>query len=189
MRRIVSLFAAAAAALILTGCGSLFNLQLFITGEQTSLEKQVLGSYSALGEDLMLYGSVRGVDEEGSLVPPPATTDSMRAAFNAMRNREYNRDDVERLLVTGHAGEGNEGLLVPLEGGAPLTGLDPGFVMRIIEEENRDREAIITRLQETIGQTQDAERGEIARIFADLNQDAAPAGASVQERDGKWTRK
>lgn len=181
---------AALALLLATGCGgSLFNFQLFVVGEQTSLEKQVLGTYSALGENLLLYSSVRGVDEEGNLVVPPATTDSMRATYQAMRNREYNRDDIERILAAGHAGEGRDGLLVSLEGGAFVPGLTPSQIAALIAEENADRLIVLERLQETVGAANEASRDDVARIFADLNRDAAPDNTRVQDARGNWSRK
>ncbi len=175
--------------LMLTGCsGSLLDFNLFIVGEQTSLEKQVLGTYSSLGEDLLVYSSVRGVDEEGNLRLPPETTESERTAFEAMRNREYNRDDIELILRTGVAGETNDGKLVPREGNLSATGLSRETIVRIFEEENNDRETILNRLMQTAdGGTENAE--EISWIFATLNHDLAPEGSWIQRRDGSWSRK
>lgn len=175
--------------LVLSGCGSLFNLDLFFVGEQTSLEQQVLGTYSELGEDLMLYSSVRAVDPDGSLSPPPPATDSQRAAFDAMRNREYNRDDIDRLLRLGVFGEAGTGLLVRREQDAPGTLLSQEEIGLLLEEENADRQAILDRLLTTTPGVTEANRDEVVNVFANLNRDAAPAGSWVQTRTGEWTRK
>lgn len=180
---------AAAVALATTGCGKLFDFRLQIVGEQTSLERQVLGTYGALGEDLLAYSSVRGVAPDGSLVLPPPATDSQRAAFAAMRNREYNRDDIDRLLAAGALGESRTGAIeVRDEALLATPGLAADEARVIIEEENNDRATILGRLIETTGGA-DANRAEVEWIFAKLNIDRAPAGAWVQDRAGNWSRK
>lgn len=188
-RILLPVLLAAIALATATGCtGNLFGLNLFIVGEQTSLEKQVLGTYSALGEDLLVYSSVRGVDPNGRIAPRPETTESQRAAFAAMRNREYNRDDIDRMLASKVAGESNTGTLVRRDGSAAAIGFSDADIDRLIGEENTDRDAVLKRLMETSGTT-DAQRAEVAWIFARLNQDSAPANTWVQRRDGTWSVK
>lgn len=188
--RISGLLLPAVALMTLTGCGrSLFNVNFFIVGEQTSLEKQVLGTYGALGEDLLLYSSVRGVDEDGSLKTPPPATDSQQAAFAAMRNREYNRDDINALLSAGVVGEANNGLLEWRDRNAAMPeGLTTEQVEQIVEEENRDRGVVLGRLMDTVPGIDDSKRREVERIFAGLNLEEAPEGAWVQGEDGSWGR-
>ncbi len=185
MTRFISLFAA---VLFTASCSSLIDVNLFVVGEQTALEKQVLGTYSALGEDLLVYSSVRGVDTDGSLNTPPPATESQRAAFAAMRNREYNRDDVQQLLLSGAVGEGFSGMLVSRENSEAPATLSEAEVRQVLIEENADREAILLRLVETSG-VDEGSRGEVVAIFADINRDAAPEGSWVQGRGGEWARK
>lgn len=186
-RRIASV-ALLAAALLAAGCGRLFDVNLFVVGEQTALEKQVLGTYSALGEDLLVHASVRGVAEDGSLKVPPPATASQRAAFDAMRNREYNRDDVDALLAAGIVGEGIDGMLAPRPEPHGVVDLTAEERTRAVEEENRDRVAVLARLVETSG-TGEADRAAVAAIFAGINRDAAPRGAWVERAAGQWSRK
>ena len=176
------------AALATAGCGGI-NVNLFVVGEQTSLEKQVLGSYAALGEDILLYSSVRAVDEEGNLKPPPEMTESQRAAVQAMRNREYNRDDITRLLANGVVGETNDGMLERRDLSVEIAGLDQSEREQVITEENNDRRALVERLLETSNVDTDEDRAEVRWLFATLNQDRAPDGAWIQTRGGGWTRK
>jgi len=181
-----------AAMLLSSGCASsLFNVNLNVVGEQTALEKQVLGTYKSLGEDLMIYSSVRGVDEGGALKTPPPATASQRAACLAMKNREYNRDDVIRILRAGIAGEANTGLLTARAEAAALAieGLTREQVMKIIDEENRDRAAVIERLVATTPGISKEQTVQVGRIFAGLNQDVAPGGAWIQNEDETWRRK
>lgn len=179
-----------AIAAIGAGCGGpFFGVNLFVVGEQTSLEKQVLGTYSALGEDLLVYSSVRAVAPDGSLATPAPATDSQQAAFQAMRNREYNRDDIERMLRLGVVGEENTGLLGERDFTIPVPNLETADVRRLVDEENADRRAILERLGATALTPGEDRRAEVAWIFARLNQDAAPVGAWIQDRTGNWGRK
>lgn len=184
-------FGILAATLVAAGCSSLLNVSLNVVGEQTALEKQVLGTYKSLGEDLMIYSSVRGVDESGALKTPPASTDSQRAACAAMRNREYNRDDIRRILAAGVAGEGNDGRLVLRKEAATETveGLTRAQVLELIEEENADRMVIVERLAATTPNVTGAQRTQIGGVFAQLNHEIAPAGTWLQNPDGSWRRK
>lgn len=177
-------------SLILSGCGGPFlDLNFFVLDEQTSLEKQVLGSYSEIGSDLTAYSSVRGVSPDGSMQTPPEKTSSQQQAFNAMRNQRYNSDDVNRLLSNRIVGEGNEGLLVLEESVNPAFGLTMDQVDQLIEEENRDRQILIDRLMETtVAETSDKRR-EVAWIFAQINQETAPAGTRIQMKNGEWKTK
>lgn len=189
----MTVLALAVAVLGTAGCsGRLFDIQLFIVGEQTSLEKQVQGTYSALNSNLLMYSSVRGVDENGDLVTPPPVTDSQQAAFEAMRNREYNLDDVQLLLRNGVVGEARDGLLEVRDLSASVAGLDQDAMQAIIDEENGDRQTILERLRQTTSADDMADEQrteEIGWIFAQINQDRAPEGAFVQDRAGRWIQK
>lgn len=191
MRKTLVAIPLLAAMLALSGCGRLFDVNLFFVGEQTSLERQVLGTYSALGEDLLVYSSVRGVQPDGSLRASPETTESQRRAFNAMRNRDYNRDDIERLLAAGFVGEDNRGMLRTQSPDDPnaLPSLTANQVEQLVREENNDRQLILARLLETSPAVTDEEIPQVMWIFATLNQDAAPEGSWVQDRSGNWRQK
>jgi hypothetical protein len=180
IQRPLALMLLCACAALSLGCQArLFDVNLFVVGEQTSLEKQVLGSYNALGENLLVYSSVRGVDPDGELRELPPATDSQRAAFAALRNREYNADDVQAILAAGLAGEGRDALMQWREEDA----------RRIVEEENADREVLLARLMQTTPGAAPTDEAEVRWILAGLNGGAAPAGAWIEGRDGTWRRR
>ena len=178
------------ASFLLGGCGTLFEIDLTVVGEKTALERQVLGTYQDLGRDLTVYSSVRAVQPDGSLEPPPPTTESQREVLRAINNRRYNRDDLDTLLSAGVLGEANDGLVMMRQSEQlPVGDLTSDLVDQILEEENQDRETIIARLVKTTPGVTEGQRGEVAWIFAQLNQDLAPAGAPVQNREGEWRQK
>lgn len=188
-------FGIPAAALLLvlvgTGCAQrLFGINLFVVGEKTSLEQQVLGNYAEIGRDLSAYASVRGVDTDGSLKPAPRTTDSQAQVLQALGNRRYNRDDLDTLLAGGVVGEGRDGKLVLLQQEPQAVGqMTPELVATLISEENRDRGIILERLMQTTPGVKEGDAAEVAWIFATLNQDLAPAGARIQTKAGAWKSK
>ena len=192
LKTLVGGFVLLAGALLSTACtGSLFNVDLFVVGEQTSLEKQVLGTYNSLGENLLIYSSVRGVADDGSLKVSPPATESQESTYLAMRNREYNRGDVEVILREGIAGEANDGMLVLRPEAAPQTiaDLTREEVERVVAEENADRETVLDRLVRTTPGVDESSRADVGWIFAGLNRDLAPDGVWIQTRDGEWVRK
>lgn len=188
IRRFAPICALAIALAATAGCGSLFDVNLFVVGEQTALEKQVLGTYSALGEDLLVYSSVRGVEPDGSLKTPPPATESQRAALAAMRDREYNRDDIDALLAAGVVGEGIDGMLAPRPEPHGPVAIPAEEAARAIAEENAARAVVLGRLTETSG-VASADSAAVAAIFAGINRDAAPRNAWVQRAGGDWVRK
>lgn len=174
-----------------SGCTRPFlGINLFVVGERTALERQVLGTYEQLGRDLTAYASVRGVNPDGSLSPPPEVTESQAGALQAMNNRRYNRDDVEQLLLGQVVGEGRDGLLVRLmDPLVPTPELSVEFMRELIAEENADREVLLARLMETTPGATPEDEEAVAWVFAGLNHDNAPEGSLVQRRDGVWRMK
>lgn len=178
------------ALLLSAGCGSLLNIRLFVVGRQTALERQVLGTYEDLGQDVLSFSSVRGVSPDGELVTPPPATPSQAGAMRAMRNREYNADDVQAILLSGIAGEGNDGMITRRTETITAVGtMSAELVQRVINEENEDRRVLIRRLLATTPGVTDADAPEVIQIFAGIQSDAAPTGAWIQDRNGNWRRK
>lgn len=180
-----------ALAFSLSGCGGpLLGVNVFVVGERTSLEKQVLGNYRALNADFESFGSVRGVDEFGQIRQPPPVTDSKRAAVLAMQNRAYNRDDVTDFLRAGFFGENNQGTLTLFD--EALDAEPPArqeFIRAVAAEENEDRETLIRRLIETTPGVRPEDHGRVRSLFASLNRDTAPTGSRVQREDDTWSVK
>lgn len=178
-------------SILQAGCaGNLFGINLTAVGEKTALEKQVLGSYEQIGRDLSVYASVRGVDPSGSLKEPPPATESQQATMAALNNRRYNRDDLDILLSAGAIGEASNGLVVVRdEATLKATSIGEELARQVIAEENKDRETILERLVATTPGVTEANREDVAWVFATLNHDLAPTGTPIQRRDGSWVIK
>ncbi|MFP4379673.1 MAG: DUF1318 domain-containing protein [Candidatus Sumerlaeia bacterium] len=181
-------FVLAAGVMMLAACsGNLLQVDVFVVGERSSLEKQVLGTYRSLGDDFQAYGSVRGVDEDGQIRVPPPITESKQVAIRAMQNRAYNRDDVSEFLSRGLVGENRDGMLEIFEERlANQPGVSADFLRLVVREENQNRQTILERLIQTSPGVEAGQDEKIRSIFASLNRDAAPQGARVQMEDGSW---
>lgn len=185
--RVYILAAIVALIPLLNGCGGqLFGVNLVFVGEQTALERQVLGTYEEIGRDLTTFSSVRAVDPDGNIIVPPPMTGSQAEVMRALNNRRYNRDDLDVLLTAGVVREGNDGMLSINPEAPEEWPLQEAMTRQIIEEENRDREVILNRLMQTTPGVEEGDREEVAWILATLNQQAAPGSSLVQERDGRW---
>ncbi|WP_239027786.1 hypothetical protein [Geomonas subterranea] len=67
------------AVLLLAGGGcTLAKVDVNVVSERTSLENQVLGTYNALSEDVLLVASVRGVSPTGKVETPPKHSPNSR---------------------------------------------------------------------------------------------------------------
>ncbi len=176
--RSLNLSAALALLSLLLGC-SLQAPELVVTGERTALERQVLGSYQQLNENLWLLASTRQQEdslqlgaEQGSLL-------------EAVRRRRFNRDDLISLLASGWLGEGLEGQLVLRMGRG---GIDPHLELvreRVLRQENEDRGVLLDRLRRLNPGAED----EVSAVFRGILLDESPNGSWVQLDDGGWKRK
>lgn len=175
-----------------SGCfrkmSGLVDVNVQIVDEKTLLERQILGEYASLEKDLVLVASVRSVDTEGRLAPLPSFPPGQRRALEALRIREFYRDDVDALKLEGVFGEANDGKLVLRES----KGLDAKraqLAKTVLEAENGARRALVDRILETNETLAPADRPKVERVFAQMNRDGARPGEWIQAEDGTWTRK
>ena len=157
-----------------------------ITGEKTALEKQILGTYARIEEDVWMVASVRS-SEAGEKV---VISEEKKQVLEAMQSREFNKDDIDEFKKDGCVGENNQGLL-ELRLCAKLE-KDPEYkalVQRIVEEDNRDRKIIMKRVIEVNENIQAEGEAEVAAVFAKMNRDNARPGEWIQLPDSKWTKK
>jgi hypothetical protein len=96
----------------LAGC-TLAKVDVNVVSERTALENQVLGSYNALSDDVLLVASVRGVDPTGKITIPPRKSREYQNAVMAMETLAFHEDDVDAFKRLGWVGENNVGLLAP----------------------------------------------------------------------------
>ncbi len=175
-----------------TGCwqklSGLVDVNVQVVDEKTLLERQLLGAYEGLEQDLVLVASVRSIDTEGRLVPLPSFPPGQRRALEALRIREFYRDDVDRLKKGGELGEGKDGFL-RLREEQKLDARGKALATNVLEAENGARKALVDRILETNETLTPADRPKVETVFAQMNRDAAREGEWLEGEDGRWTQK
>jgi uncharacterized protein YdbL (DUF1318 family) len=178
----------------LAGC-TLAKLDVNVVSERTALENQVLGSYNALSDDVLLVASVRGVDPTGKITIPPRKSREYQNAVMAMETLAFHEDDVDAFKRLGWVGENNVGLLTPFPINREKAPDDlQAFAARYPQEEfnsvvkqvNQAREVVMMRVVETNVAFTQEDLPEIKKVFAKLNGEKALPGEKIQKEDGSW---
>jgi hypothetical protein len=170
--------------LILSGC-TIKTPEVSFTSERTALERQILGTYQTIAEDAWMVSSTRSTTAQEIEIP-----ESKKLVLDAFANRRFNADDIEDFKKDGIAGENTSGLLTILPTGRYNDDTEyRQLVDRIIEEENRDRKIIMTRIVEIHSAVNPLDHEAVASVFAKMNQDASPSGTPIQSEDGTWESK
>ncbi len=154
-----------------------------ITGEKTALENQVMGDYAKIKEDAWMIASERG---SGDL----KITADRRDVVEAVRDREFLKDDVTELKLKGLLGENQNGLLEIVDRDE-LEKLDKVFrenAVRVYEKENKARTLIMKRIIETDAKYNAAPE-EVYSSFFNMNLSESPDKTYYRNKKGVWTRK
>lgn len=183
--------------LTLGGC-TLADVKVEMLSERTALENQVLGSYNALDTRMLLTASVRGVDSEGNIGRPPASSREQRNVIAAMQTIDFHADDIDLFKQAGWVGENNRGLIEPFglsHENVPDHLKD--MALRFSQEEftavvNQVNESRLKIMRHVIYMNEavtEENFDQVVRIFAKVEAERAAAGARIQTEDGRWTIK
>lgn len=188
------LFFFGASFLFLFSC-TLAEVRINVVSERTALENQVLGSYNALAQDVLLVASVRGVDPLGRINTPPRKSREHQDAIESMQTLAFHADDVEAFKRLGWVGENNEGSLTtfPIDKKNVPDDLKD-FASRYQEDEfkavvkdvNHGREVIMRRVVEINENFSQEDLPKIRKIFGKLNRENSLPGEKIQKEDGSW---
>lgn len=175
-------------ALLLHGCA--FNFEL--KSQRTSLENQILGSYKAIDDDVVLASSVRALDKDGK-TKKDEKSEFAQKAIRAKQNQEFNRDDLDEMKIDQIVGEGADGFIAILPDSiGRLKAAKPSqqnLAIVLVEEENRDREIIWQRMIDQSENLNAKDLAEVRKTYAKLQREASPAGSWIQDESKKWQQK
>ncbi|NRA44599.1 MAG: DUF1318 domain-containing protein [Oligoflexales bacterium] len=150
---------------------------------KTDLEKQVLGEYRSVDNELILMSTVRG-KKLGLL----ASNDPVELA---KQNQKFNQDDLEELKNLQILGEGNDGKvrLVPLS--ISKIASPKAKIMRlariILDEENSDRMML---WQDTLAKGQKSlSLVQVQKTYMEAKRKQTTVGQWYQDDKGTWIRK
>lgn len=176
------------------GC-TLAKVDVNVVSERTALENQVLGSYNALSDDVLLVASVRGVDPTGKIKTPPRKSREYQNAVTAVETLAFHEDDLDAFKRLGWVGENNQALLtdfpmkvenVPDDLQAFANGYPRDEFLSVVKQVNRSREVIMMRVVATNADFTEEDLPEIKKVFAKLNREKALPGEKIQKEDGSW---
>ncbi len=167
--------------------------EVSFTSERTAMEKQILGSYRTIEEDAWMIASVRstGGGKVSSYDKPTINLPTgKREALEAFAERKFNADDIEDFKKAETVGETAQGLLIIRSDQKYNENADyRALVDTVVAEENRDRQIIMARLVEVNSTINPLDQTSVARVFAQMNQEASPPGTWIQKEDGNWVKK
>lgn len=178
-----------------TGC-TLAKVDVNVVSQRTALENQVLGSYNALSDDVLLVASVRGVDPAGKIKTPPRKSREHQNAVMAIETLTFHEDDVDAFKRLGWVGENNLGLLTafpmnkenaPDDFQAFAARYPEDEFLSVVKQVNQAREVVMMRVVETHADFTEKDLSRIKRVFAKLNREKALPGEKMQTEDGVWT--
>lgn len=182
-------------ALLLGGC-TLAKVDVNVVSERTSLENQVLGTYNALSEDVLLVASVRGVSPTGKVDAPQKHTPEHQEAAQALEAIAFHADDVDSFKRLGWVGENLDGTLTPFERALPekapadlkafAARFSEGEFKQVVDEVNRSREILMLRVVRTNENFTAKDLPAIRKVFARINRQNSAPGTRVQGDDGRW---
>jgi len=169
---------------LVCGC-AIQTPEVRITGEKTALENQILGQYARLQEEVWMLVSYRALDSTSQ-----SFSQERRQVLEAIRNRMFNRDDVEEFKLDGAVGEALTGLLVVRP--SAKYEQDENYRTRldtVVSQENRDRGVIMVRIVELETNLDTQESEKVTEVFARLNQEGSVKGTWIEASPGRWEKK
>ncbi len=157
-----------------------------ITGEKTALENQVIGTYQEIEQDSWTIASVRsaGPGKKATI------SNEKKKVLTAVKNRKFNKDDINEFKREGVIGENNQGILEVRD--FEKLNKNAGYKKRIeqvVANENKDRAIIRNRTIQINEQVAAAGEKAVARVFAKIYQDESEANTWIQADDGSWIKK
>lgn len=183
------------ALLIFTGCSSTPSCiviappSIHLTGEKTSVEKQMVGEYQELEKDAWVVSSVKtGVSQQEEKAVEDATD---RELLKALKIRQLNEDTINAYKDEGAMGETAQGLLTyrttDTYESSPFKKEE---LLRILRVENQARTVVFQRsVSVEKGESRQEKIQEYARNFASEQRALASEGHWIQQPGGEWTRK
>ena len=148
--------------------------------QKTALENQLIGEMLPLTEEELLLASVRSETE--------AQTFASQPSIAARRRQLFNRDDIIEFKKKGCLGESLKAQLVfqPCE----LADQENSSLRRkLIEEENKDREVIITWFIINDPTLAPSDRNQVIEIYRQLLIRQSPTGTPIQKTAASWSPK
>ncbi len=186
--------------LLLTSCGKSINCciiklpPLTFTSERTSLEKQILGTYKEIRDDVWIVSSAQTV--EGLKIS--STTNTNRAqelnidfkVIKALETIEYDKEKVISYKTNLLIGENNEGFLSYRENS--IIEKNPEMKKKLLEILSEVNDARLVLMLEVINRNPNFTLDDLPSVkqtFRELNQQETRPGEWIQLKNNEWIKK
>ncbi|PID26909.1 MAG: hypothetical protein CR982_07625 [Candidatus Cloacimonadota bacterium] len=165
--------------LILTISCTIKMPEIQITGERTTLEKQILGEYMEIEDKQWFLISERSVSNKDFEIG------KNRKMIEAIRKRIFLRDEIKEFKIKGYIGEDITSLVAVISPKKleKLSKKDRDRIYFVVDEENMARSIIILTLSESYI------KRDVKRAFYNLNIDTSPEGSFYRDSNGDWEKK
>ncbi|HEX9934499.1 MAG TPA: DUF1318 domain-containing protein [bacterium] len=171
--------------LLMAGC-SIKPPELKLTGEKTTLEMEIIGTYHQMREDTWMVASTRSASEPKKA---PISAEKKKV-LEALQQQAFNKDDIEEFKQKGYVGENNEGLLTYGPTGAVQVNAEQAALMQdVVQEENQCRQLILQRVVELNDALKKALPKDVLAVFAKMYQENSSKGTWIQTPAGNWIKK
>ena len=159
--------------------------EISVTGEKTALQNQVLGTFEQIENETWVIASTRAIGGAHS----STMSDHKRRVLEAVRNRKFNKDEIDELKKDKVIGEDLKGFLQIL----PTSRYEEEenyrrLVDELVKVENDDRFIIYERVIAVNSSASEA-GDKVYDIFAKLNYDNSKPGTMIQQDDETWKEK
>jgi uncharacterized protein len=181
--RSVMCAALVAAGLPLAGC---IHVTTVTIGQKTVLERQLVGTYEEIDEDLALVASVRGGDAAHA---SQRGGDMRNKAVAARRRQLFNDDDITELKHLGCLGENLRGSLEARECAPSKDPAVSARAQRMVAQDNQDRAAVIDLALALDASLTPADRPALEKIYAQIMRRQARPGEWIQDDSGAWKKR
>ena len=179
---------------LFVGC-TLAQVNVEVLSERTALENQILGTYNALDNEMLLLASVRAVDATGAFQDAPPKSREQQDAVTALQVLAFHADDLTAFKRLKWVGENNQGLLgafpmqkerVPEDLGAFAERYSQKELESVVSQINTARETLMRMVIDLNENLTDADWPSVRAIFGKLNADNALPGEKIQDENGTW---
>ena len=142
-----------------------------------------MGEYAKIKEDAWMIASERGAGDI-------KITADRKDVVEAVRDREFFKDDINELKIKGFIGENQKGLveLVNKEGLDKSEKFFRDNAYLVIDKENAARALIMQRIIETDAKF-NAAPDEVYESFYNMNLSESPDNTFYKNKKGEWDRK
>lgn len=184
---------------ILTSCSSTGSIpscidivppEIKLTGEKTTLEKQIIGEYEELEKDAWVISTVQNNVQrtEGETFQ----TSGDPVLFEAMKIREYHKKKIREYKDEGVIGEANTGYIKYRKMNKYESDKNLKQILNtVIEEENKARRIIFIRSLVLSGVEKPTEKqiSDFGESFYESQVESALVNDIIQNTNGQWTIK